>query len=81
LTIINDSDNGPMYLIAFEDCLHTQVKDYKYVRHAGVKHADGSVSYICDTCSAGGRGACDITPMKRAAMIQQVSDVRYERGK
>jgi hypothetical protein len=71
-----------MFLIAFEDCLHTMIKDYKFVKHAGVRHVDGSVSYLCDTCSRGGRGACDITPMKRAAMIQKLvpnSGYRTER--
>jgi hypothetical protein len=43
-----------MFLIAFEDCLHTMIKDYKFVKHAGVRHIDGSVSYLCDTCSRGG---------------------------
>jgi hypothetical protein len=29
-----------MFLIAFKDCLHTQIKDYKFVRHAGVRHVE-----------------------------------------
>jgi len=70
---MNDNNKEPMYLIAFEGCLHTQIKDYKFVKHAGVRHIDGSVSYLCDTCSSGGRGACDITPMKKAAMIQELA--------